>query len=107
MEQEKTFFSIGEVSNITEIPTHIIRYWEKELKSFKPLRDKRGHRIFTKKEIAKVTQLKQLIYQEGYRLKGAKKKLRSASGKEKNRSDELIKFLKNLVKKLKEIEKTI
>ncbi|HDD64868.1 MAG TPA: MerR family transcriptional regulator [Firmicutes bacterium] len=106
MKSEDKFYYIGEVSEIVGVPSHIIRYWEKEFSFLKPLRDQRGHRIYTEKEIEKIKRIKNLIYGEGYRIRGAKKKL-----KEKLRKsievEESLKFLKKLLKELKEMEKCL
>ncbi|MCM8768470.1 MAG: MerR family transcriptional regulator [Candidatus Omnitrophica bacterium] len=98
------FYSIGEVSRLTEVPSHILRYWEKHFRSLKPGRDHRGHRLYTSRNIATITKIKNLLYKEGYRLKGVKRHLRQVHQPEKN-IQRLIDFLRQLVRELKEIEK--
>lgn len=105
MKKEGKFYYIGEVSKITGIPAHIIRYWEKEFNFLKPLRDHRGHRIYTEKEIERLNKIKLLVYKDGYKIIGAKKKIRK---KETNiEIEKQIIFLKKLLKILKEIKKCL
>jgi len=79
MMTEDRFYYIGEASRMLEVPAHIIRFWEKEFSIISPLRDQRGHRIYRKEDIEKLQKIKLLVYSDGYRIKGAKKKLREKS----------------------------
>ncbi|MCM8776762.1 MAG: MerR family transcriptional regulator [Candidatus Omnitrophica bacterium] len=104
MEKEK-FYYIGEVSKMVELPAHIIRFWEKQLSFIKPLRDQKGHRIYTEKDIEKINRIKFLVYNEGYKIRGVKKKLREKDIKEKK--EDIKKFLKDILKDIKEIKKCL
>ncbi|MCK9266161.1 MerR family transcriptional regulator [bacterium] len=104
MDKQK-FYYIGELSKIVEVPPHILRYWEKEFAHIKPLRDKRGNRIYTEKDILRIKRVKSLVYGNGFSIKGAKKKLRKPSSKrllESNRT-----FLKIILKELQELKKCL
>jgi len=105
MKKEEKFYYIGEVSKIVELPPHIIRFWEKELSFIKPLRDQKGHRIYTEKDIEKINRIKFLVYNEGYKIRGVKKKLREANVKEAARDTK--KFLEEILKDIKEIKKCL
>lgn len=98
------FYYIRDVSKILDIPSHILRYWEKEL-NFKIMRDQKGNRIYTEKDIEKLRNIKSLIYNEGFKIKGVKKKLREK--KELENGKEYVKLLKMVLKKLKEIKKCL
>ncbi|MCM8761799.1 MAG: MerR family transcriptional regulator [Candidatus Omnitrophica bacterium] len=104
MEKEK-FYYIGEVSKIVELPAHIIRFWEKQLSFIKPLRDQKGHRIYTEKDIAKINKIKFLVYNEGYKIKGVKRKLRERTVKEETK--EMKKFLQDILQEIQEIKKCL
>ncbi|MCX8082720.1 MAG: MerR family transcriptional regulator [bacterium] len=104
MKREK-FYYIGEVSKITELPTHIIRFWEKELSFIKPLRDQKGHRIYTEEDIEKINRIKFLVYNEGYKIKGVKKKLRDINDKEAKK--DMKKFCEDILRDIKEIKKCL
>lgn len=101
------FYYIGKVSEITGIPSHILRYWEKEFSFLKPMRDQKGHRIYTQKEIEKINQIKTLVYSEGYKIQGVKKKIRTQQKKTEKNTGEKLKFLKQILKELKGIEKCL
>ncbi|HOL22866.1 MAG TPA: MerR family transcriptional regulator [bacterium] len=105
MKKEEKFYYIGEVSKIVELPAHIIRFWEKELSFIKPLRDQKGHRIYTEKDIEKINRIKFLVYNEGYKIKGVKRKLRERTAKEELK--ETKKFLQDILRDIKEIKKCL
>ncbi len=97
------FYYIKDVSKLLDIPTHILRYWEKEL-NFKIMRDQKGNRIYTEEDIEKLRNVKKLIYNEGFKIKGVKKRLRK---KELENRKEYVKLLKMILKKIKEIKKCL
>ncbi|MCM8760293.1 MAG: MerR family transcriptional regulator [Candidatus Omnitrophica bacterium] len=103
--KEEKFYYIGEVSKIVELPPHIIRFWEKELFFIKPLRDQKGHRIYTEKDIEKINKIKFWVYNEGYKIKGVKRKLRERTGKED--AVEMKRFLQDILQDIKEIKKCL
>ena len=104
---DKLFFSIGEVSKITEVEPHILRYWEQEFKKVKPERNKKGERNYTKKEIEAILKLKTLLYKDLYTVKGAKQKLRERVPKEELKRVDIIKFLKGIRKELISLRRTL
>ncbi len=105
MKNGEKFHYIGEVSKIVDVPEHIIRFWEKEFSVISPLRDQRGHRIYTQKDIDAINNIKFLVYNKGYRIKGAKKKLREKSQKNKGAADKTI--LMKILKEVREIKKCL
>lgn len=103
--KEEKFYYISEVSKILEVPPHIIRFWEKELSFIKPLRDQKGHRIYTEKDIEKINRVKFLVYNEGYKIKGVKRKLRENNKKETTKIAK--KILEDILQEIKEIKKCL
>ncbi|UCB46524.1 MAG: MerR family transcriptional regulator [Spirochaetota bacterium] len=79
MEKEKTtpesFYSIGEVSLMTETKPYVLRYWEKEFPFLQPMKNKAGHRVYSKKDIFIIENIKELLHEKGYSIAGAKKVL--------------------------------
>ena len=63
---EKIYYSIGEVSKIIGISTSKIRFWEKEFDSIKPKKNKKGNRIFNKKELNKLKLIHHLLKEKIY-----------------------------------------
>ncbi|MCM8818137.1 MAG: MerR family transcriptional regulator [Candidatus Omnitrophica bacterium] len=100
---KEKFYYISEVSKILELPSHILRYWEKEL-NFKIMRDQKGNRIYTQNDIEILKNVKKMIYSEGLRIKGVKRKLRE---KKLESNKEYVKLLKKILKKIKEIKKCL
>ncbi|MBI5206349.1 MAG: MerR family transcriptional regulator [Candidatus Firestonebacteria bacterium] len=72
---EKLFYSIGEVSEITKVKPHVLRYWEGEFKLLNLEKNKNGERIYRKKDIDLILKIKYLLYDEGFTIAGAKKRL--------------------------------
>ena len=78
----KLFFKIGEVCEITDTQPYVLRYWESEFPALAPAKNSSGQRIYRRKDIETVLRIKQLLYDEGFTIAGAKKKLEAeASGK--------------------------
>lgn len=72
---EKLYYSISEVSEITGVKQYVLRYWETEFSSLRPLKSSSGQRKYKQKDIDRIQHIKQLLYEESYTIAGAKKKL--------------------------------
>lgn len=96
------YFSIGDVSRISGVPEHSLRYWEKEFGLLRPVRKDSGHRRYTKQDITAVLEIKDLIYRGKMTLEGAKKFLRGGgiAAKNTNRAanEETLKSLREIHK---------
>jgi len=79
---DKIFFKIGEVSEILGVETHTLRYWEGEFQNLKKIKKNNGQRLYTKEDIKKFIEIKELLYNKKFTIKGAQKYL-STSKKEK------------------------
>lgn len=90
----KLYYSIGEVSQMFEVNTSLIRFWEKEFAIIKPKKNKKGNRLFTQKDVDNFHLIYHLVKERGFTLEGAKKKLRE------NRDDTMnqVEMLKSLKK---------
>ena len=75
-EIEKRYYSIGEVAEMLEVNTSLVRFWEKEFDILKPKRNKKGNRLFTQKDLANLKLIFHLVKERGFTLDGAKTKLR-------------------------------
>ncbi len=71
----KLFFKIGEVCEITDTQPYVLRYWESEFPSLAPAKNSSGQRIYRRRDIETVLRIKQLLYDEGFTIAGAKKRL--------------------------------
>ena len=72
----KLYYSIGEVADMFEVNTSLIRFWEKEFTQLKPKKNKKGNRLFTVKDIDKLNSIYILVKEQGFTLDGAKSQLR-------------------------------
>ncbi|MDF1574682.1 MAG: MerR family transcriptional regulator [Bacteroidales bacterium] len=73
---EKLYYSIGEVAKMFDVNTSLIRFWEKEFDIIKPKKNKKGNRLFTKKDIENFHIIYHLVKEKGMTLKGASKKMK-------------------------------
>ena len=79
---DKLFFKIGEVADITSVEQHVLRYWEDEIESLKPKKNKSGQRLYQKRDVELIFEIKQLLYAEKFTVAGARKKLKQNKKKE-------------------------
>ena len=71
----KMFFRIGEVSEIVDVETHVIRYWESEFPQIAPRKGRGQQRLFSREDVQNILRIKRLLYEEGYTIDGARKAL--------------------------------
>jgi DNA-binding transcriptional MerR regulator len=90
---ERLYYRIGEVSRITGLKPHVLRYWESEFKVIKPHKGGSLQRLYRRKDLGLILKIKKLLYEEGFTIAGAKKKIRD------------LERLENRQMKLKLVEK--
>ena len=91
---ERLYYRIGEVSRITGLKPHVLRYWESEFKVIKPHKGGSLQRLYRRKDLDLILKIKKLLYEEGFTIAGAKKKIRD------------LEKLENRQMKLKLVEKS-
>ena len=104
---EKIYFKIGEVSEIVGVEPYVLRYWETEFELLKPSKAPSKHRLYKKRDVELLLEIKRLLYSEGFTIEGARKKLKEAKKEEKSKlklplADQ--KYRTALVKLKKELE---
>jgi DNA-binding transcriptional MerR regulator len=72
---EKLYFSISEVARLTAVKPHVLRYWEAEFPSLRPKKNRAGNRSYRKRDIEEIQAIKRLLYDEGYKIDGARRLL--------------------------------
>jgi DNA-binding transcriptional MerR regulator len=72
---KKLFYRIGEACKQLDIQPYVLRYWETEFPVLSPKKSKAGQRVYSEEELRLILRIKQLLYEEGYTIAGAKKKL--------------------------------
>ncbi|HOJ02534.1 MAG TPA: MerR family transcriptional regulator [Bacteroidota bacterium] len=76
---KKLYYSISEVSKITNLEQYVLRYWESEFDELKPAKNRAGNRIYTNKDIQLILFIKKLLRDERYTIEGAKQVLKTYS----------------------------
>ena len=74
--RERLYYRIGEVSRITGLKPHILRYWESEFKVIRPHKGGSLQRLYRRKDLDLILKIKKLLYEDGFTIAGAKKKIR-------------------------------
>jgi DNA-binding transcriptional MerR regulator len=72
---DKLYFRIGEVSRLTRTPEYVLRFWETQFPQLKVRKSSTGHRMFRRREVQMVLEIKDLLYKQGFTIEGARKKL--------------------------------
>jgi DNA-binding transcriptional MerR regulator len=73
--QKRLYYKIGEACKTLGIQPYVLRYWETEFPALAPSKSRSGQRVYSEKEIEIIRRIKVLLYEEGYTIAGAKKKL--------------------------------
>ena len=73
---DKQYFKIGEVAEIAGVEPYVLRYWETEFKAIRPEKTRSNQRLYRRRDVETVLTIKQLLYDEGFRIDGAKRRLR-------------------------------
>jgi DNA-binding transcriptional MerR regulator len=76
---EKSYFRIGEVSDLAQTKTYVLRFWETEFPMLKPVKSPTGHRLYRREDVQTVLEIKRLLYDQGYTIDGARKELAKES----------------------------
>jgi DNA-binding transcriptional MerR regulator len=104
------YYTISEVCDLTNLKPHVLRYWEDEFPSLAPPKNRAGNRAYRIKDIKSIFTIKQLLYDEGYTIAGARKKLShlrrgpASSQLEMNFEDAVLRdVLSTIIKDLREL----
>lgn len=99
---EKQYFKIGEVSEILDVEPYVLRYWESEFKILKPTRTRARQRLYHKKDLELLLEIKHLLYDEKFTIAGAKKRLQEM--KKQSTADKKAKKASKAVKAKAELQ---
>lgn len=106
----KLYYKIGEVCEITDLPHHVIRFWEREFPQLSPRKTNTGHRIFSEKDIQIILLIKDLLYTKKFTIKGAREYIANKGGEEisaekpsRKSNSECISLLVEGLKKIKQL----
>jgi len=77
----KLYFSISEVSELTGVKAHVLRYWESEFPDLRPKKNRAGNRSYRDKDIKMVMTIRDLLYKQGFTIQGARLQLRERTAR--------------------------
>jgi DNA-binding transcriptional MerR regulator len=83
---DKLYFRIGEVATLCRLPAYVLRFWESEFSQLKPVKSSTGQRMYRKRDVESVLRIKQLLYEQGFTIAGARQQLRSEGKPDKTQS---------------------
>ncbi len=72
---DKTYYRIGEVARIAQVKPYVLRFWETEFNVIAPSKSRSKQRMYRRKDIETILRIKKLLYQQGFTIKGARRKL--------------------------------
>ena len=110
----KLYFKIGEVSTLTGVEPYVLRYWESEFKTIKPSRTQSKQRIYRRKDVELILEIKKMLYEEKFTIAGARKRLQEIKSADKKQlkfdfapAKDHLKALKELKEELKALRKLL
>lgn len=80
----KRYFTIGEVSELCGVKPHVLRYWEQEFTQLKPVKRRGNRRYYQHHEVLLIRRIRELLYEQGFTISGARLRLDEANGTESN-----------------------
>src|SRR6266566_7962516 len=76
---DKLYFKIGEVARLVGVKPYVLRYWESEFSVLRPGKTRSRHRLYRRKDVETLLEIRRLLYAEGYTIAGAKRRLREGT----------------------------
>ena len=83
---DKLYFRIGEVATLCRLPAYVLRFWESEFPQLKPVKSSTGQRMYRRRDVENVLRIKQLLYEQGFTIVGARQQLRSEAKPDKGQT---------------------
>src|ERR1041384_7444210 len=79
---DKLYFKIGEVARLVGVKPYVLRYWETEFSVLRPGKTRSRHRLYRRKDVETLLEIRRLLYAERYTIEGAKRRLRDVRSSE-------------------------
>ncbi len=102
---DKLFYRIGEVSRIAGVPASVLRFWEGEFPRINPRRTDSGQRIYRRKDVELILDIKCLLYEKKFTIKGARQHLKSGGNTTPNAGPDLIQDIMSELEEIRELLK--
>lgn len=78
---DKLYYKIGEVAEIVGVKPYVLRYWETEFRGLRPSKSKSQHRLYRRKDVDTLLEIKRLLHDERFTIEGARKQLKGVAAK--------------------------
>ena len=85
----KRYFTISEASNLCNVEAHVLRYWEQEFSQLSPIKRRGNRRYYQRHDVMLIRHIKELLYENGYTIKGAKQKLSDEASDQETKSNSI------------------
>ena len=82
----KRYFTISEASNLCDVEAHVLRYWDQEFSQLSPIKRRGNRRYYQRHDVMLIRHIKELLYNNGYTIKGAKQKLSDEASDQETKS---------------------
>ena len=82
----KRYFTISEASNLCDVEAHVLRYWEQEFSQLSPIKRRGNRRYYQRHDVMLIRHIKELLYNNGYTIKGANQKLSDEASDQETKS---------------------
>ena len=103
----KLYFRIGEVATAVGVEAHVLRYWETEFRSIRPQKSARGQRVYSRRDVETLMRVKELLYDRGFTIAGARKQLRERGVEPREPSDPTTRHAVRMRSALVDLKKEI
>ena len=104
---DKLYFSIGEVSDLCLVKPHVLRYWEQEFPQLSPSKRRGSRRYYQRHDILLVRRIKNLLYEQGFTIEGARSKLGKDTKSSKMVGTNNLELLKDIISELEGMVKDL
>ncbi len=101
----KRYFTIGEVSDLCDVKPHVLRYWEQEFPDLKPVKRRGNRRYYQRHDVMLIRTIRDLLYQQGYTIGGARLQLSGEVAKEDGSQAQQV--VKQLTDELEDVLKIL
>jgi DNA-binding transcriptional MerR regulator len=105
---DKQYFRIGEVARIAGVQPHVLRFWETEFRSLRPSKTESNRRLYNRRDVELVLRIRDLLYEQGYTIPGARRQLQECPGDEEAEDPALPARTRTLLQRIRnEVEELL
>ena len=97
----KRYFTIGEVSKLCEVKSHVLRYWEQEFSQLNPVKRRGNRRYYQRQDVIMIRQIRGLLYDQGFTIGGARQRLTGSDAKQDQTQFKLL--TKQMITELEDV----